>query len=394
MTLTSNDETRGALIDSARALVAKLRDRAKDAEDARQIPEQTHREFLEAGLYRVFQPARHGGNELDLGMMIEIAGELGRGCGSSAWIFSNLAVQNWMIGMTHPQAQDEVWGDNPEALAASSFPSPGATARHVDGGIVADGVWNFASGVDWADWNHMQIIIPNESGPPDFRFALVHKSDYEVIDDWFVTGLAATGSRSIRVDQLFIPEHRTLDAVAIRDGDTPGSAVNHNPLFRHTFWAIGSKVFTGPVIGMARGALDLITENIANRVSVGGVKLGEQGSVHLRIAESSAEIAAARALSLSDCAEAYRMAETGELPSMEQRAAWRRNDAYAVMICVRAVERLYALAGGRGIAWDNPFQRAWRDIHAGSSQIVVAWDLHATTYGKVKFGMPSPDPRL
>jgi 3-hydroxy-9,10-secoandrosta-1,3,5(10)-triene-9,17-dione monooxygenase len=79
---------------------------------------------------------------------------------------------------------------------------------------------------------------------------------------------------------------------------------------------------------------------------------------------------------------------------MEQRAAWRRNDAYVVKSCVNAVERLYALAGGRGIAWDNPYQRAWRDIHAGSSQIVVAWDLHATTYGKVKFGLPCPDPRL
>ncbi|NQU70918.1 MAG: acyl-CoA dehydrogenase family protein [Rhodospirillales bacterium] len=392
--MANSEETRREMIARARALTPKLLDRARDAEEARRIPEQTHLDFLESGLYRVFQPARYGGNEFDLGMMIELAGELGRGCGSSAWIFSNLSVQNWMIGMTHPQAQEEVWGDNPEALTASSFPSPGATVKRVDGGIVVDGVWSFASGVDWADWNHMQIIIPNESGPPEFRFALVHKSDYEVIDDWFVTGLAATGSRSIRVNELFIPDHRTLMPVLIRDGNTPGSAVNPNPLYRHTFWAIGSKVFAGPVIGMAQGALDTITNNIAGRVSVGGVNLADQGSVHLRIAESGAEIAAARALSLSDCAQAYRMAETGELPSMEQRAGWRRNDAYAVMSCVRAVERLYALAGGRGIAWDNPYQRAWRDIHAGSSQIVVAWDLHATTYGKVKFGLPSPDPRL
>lgn len=388
------DETRRGFIDSARALTPKLLDRAKDAEAARRIPEQTHQDFLDAGLYRVFQPARHGGNEFELGMMIELAGELGRGCGSSAWIFSNLSVQNWIIGMTHPEAQEEVWGDNPKALTASSFPSPDATVKKVDGGILADGVWNFASGVDWADWNHMQIIIPNDSGPPEFRFALVHKSDYEIIDDWFVTGLAATGSRSIRVNELFIPEHRTLDPVAIRDGDTPGSAVNPNPLYRHTFWAIGSKVFTGPVIGMAQGALDAIIGNITDRVSVGGVKLGEQASVHLRIAESSAEIAAARALSLSDCAQAYRLAEAGELPTMEQRTAWRRNDAFVVKSCVAAVERLYALAGGRGIAWENPYQRAWRDIHAGSSQIVVAWDLHATTYGKVLFGQPCPDPRL
>ena len=385
---------RQIFIDRAREMIPALRDRAKEAEEARAIPEQTHRDFMAAGLYRLFQPERWGGNEFDLGMMIEVAGELGRGCGSSAWIFSNLSVQNWMVGMTHPEAQEEVWGNNPEALVASSFPAPGSTVKHVDGGLVVDGVWNFASGIDWADWNHMQIIIPNPEGPPEFRFALVHKSDYEVIDDWFVTGLAATGSRSFRVNELFIPDHRTLIPVELRDGKSPGSAINPNPLYRHTFWAIGAKVFSGPIIGMAQGALDAIEENIAGRVSVGGVKLSEQASVHLRIAESSAEIAAARALILSDCAQAYRMAETGELPSMVQRVAWRRDDAYAGISCVRAVERLYNLAGGRGIQWDNPFQRSWRDIHAGSSQIVVAWDLNATTYGRVKFGMSAPDPRL
>ena len=391
----TTDEPRQEFVSRARAMIPTLRERARAAEEARAISAQTHREFMDAGFYRLFQPARYGGPEFDLGMMIEVAGELGRGCGSSAWIFSNLAVQNWVLGMTHPETQEEFWGDNQDTLTASSFPSPGATMKKVEGGILVDGVWSFASGIDWADWNHMQILIPNpEGGPPEFRFGLVHKSEYEVIDDWFVTGLAATGSRSFRVNEVFIPEHRTVIPVELRDGKSPGSAVNDSPLYRHTFWAIGAKVFSGPIIGMAQGALDAIEENLADRVSVGAVKLAEQGTVHVRLAESSAEVAAARALILSDTAQAYRMAEAGDIPDMVQRVSWRRDDAFAAKSCVAAVERLYALAGGRGIAWDNPFQRAWRDIHAGAAQIVVAWDLNATTYGKVKFGLPAPDPRL
>ncbi|HEY7243792.1 MAG TPA: hypothetical protein VH678_07900 [Xanthobacteraceae bacterium] len=85
--------------------------------------------------------------------MIEVAAELGRGCGSSAWIFTNLAVQNWVIGMHHPQAQENVWGTQHNALAVSSFPTQGGTGCYVEGWLILDGIWSFASGSDFADWD-------------------------------------------------------------------------------------------------------------------------------------------------------------------------------------------------------------------------------------------------
>jgi 3-hydroxy-9,10-secoandrosta-1,3,5(10)-triene-9,17-dione monooxygenase len=109
----------------------RLRDRAEKAEELRRVPDDTIDDFREAGLFRVFQPARYGGYELDYGAtQLALAGVLGRGCGSSAWMQSVVACHAWIVGMYPEAVQDAVWGSNPEALIASSFAtSTGKGAR-------------------------------------------------------------------------------------------------------------------------------------------------------------------------------------------------------------------------------------------------------------------------
>jgi len=85
--------------------------------------------------------------------------------------------------------------------------------------------------------------------------------------------------------------------------------------------------------------------------------------------------------------------ETGGRPSLLERVNWRRNNAYAVEICQRAVDRLYALSGMRGMAMDSHIQRAWRDVHAAAAQVGITWDANATIYGRARFGMTIRDPR-
>ena len=386
--------TREEILERARAMVPTLRKRALEADRNRGIPVETHQAFATAGFYKLFQPARHGGYEMPLGMMVEVAGELGRGCGSSAWIFSNLAVQSWIIGMHQPAAQDDVWGPNPDALAASSFPLKGGTGRRVDGGLMLNGGWSFASGIDFADWENLQVFIPKEQSPPDHRFVLVPKQDFTIEDDWFVTGLSGTASKSIVLKDVFVPERRVLDSQLIRGGPSPGSAVNPNPLYRVPVWSVGTKVFSGPALGIARGALELIEDELSGRVSVGAVKMSDIPTVQVRIAEAGAEIDCAEAVLLKDCDDAMRIAASGERPSLTLRARWRRNNAFAGQLCLRAVERLHPLVGARGLDRDSLFQLAWRDVHAAVSQITMAWDIQAVNAGRIQFALPSLDPRL
>ena len=79
---------------------------------------------------------------------------------------------------------------------------------------------------------------------------------------------------------------------------------------------------------------------------------------------------------------------------MEDSSRWRRNNAYSTQLCVRAVERLYPLMGARGLDQTSPFMRAWRDVHAVSMQITQAWDIQSVNAGRIRFGLPSVDPRL
>ena len=385
---------RDDFIEKARALVPVLRERAAKTEAERRISDATHKDFLDAHLYRMFQPARFGGYEMDLALMVDVAMEIGRGCGSSCWGLTNIAAQGWIQGMHLPEVQEEIWGDNHAALIASAFPGKGSSVKKVDGGMVVNGTWSFSSGVDFADWINLQIFLPKESGPPDHFYALVHKSDYEIIDDWYVTGLAGTGSRSILVTEVFIPERRIQFTPNIKGGDSPGSVLNPSSLYKLPVFSIGLKHFSGTAIGIARGAVELIEDDMRQRKTVAGVNLADQQSVWLRIAEAGAEVDAAWALLTRDCADATRMADAGIEPSVEQCLAWRRNDAFAGQLAVRAVERLYSLTGGRGLSVNNPYQRMWRDVHAAVQQMLMSWDVNASNFGKVRMGLPFSDPRV
>jgi alkylation response protein AidB-like acyl-CoA dehydrogenase len=108
----------------------------------------------------------------------------------------------------------------------------------------------------------------------------------------------------------------------------------------------------------------------------------------MRVAQAAAEIDTARVLMLRDCREAMAIVQRGERLSIEQRARNRRDIAYVAYQCTRAVDRLFASVGGRNIYQDSEAQRLLRDIHAASQHISMSWDVAATTYGRVMFGLP------
>lgn len=383
-----------SLTERAAAMVPVLVDRQKEADALRRIPDSTHRDFLEAGFYRIYQPRRYGGLECENRALIDIAGELGRGCGSSAWIFTNLVAQSLVLSMNCVEAQDDVWGESPEALIASGLSVTGAKTEPVEDGILLDGLWSFSSGVDFADWLHLQVFVPREDGPPEPRFALVPKGSFEIVDDWNATGLLATGSKSVRLKEVFVPDYRTVAAGVLSGGKGLSRELNSAPLYQISIWSAGTQIFSAPAVGIARGALDYVENEFRDRVGVVGVKLSELPTAQARVAEANAEIDAAMALLLQVSVEATDFAERDIHPELEQRARWRLNNAYATQLSIRAVERLYPLLGARGLDAANPFMRAWRDVHAVGQQITQAWDMQATNAGRIRFGLPSVDPRL
>src|ERR1700719_4909121 len=120
----------------ATALVPRLRDRAARSEDLRRLPPETERDLHETGLFRIVQPKRVGGSELDYVALVDCADAIGQADASAAWNFANLSSHHWMLGMFDKRAQDLVWNHDANALIASSFIVPAGRARKVDGGYV------------------------------------------------------------------------------------------------------------------------------------------------------------------------------------------------------------------------------------------------------------------
>jgi 3-hydroxy-9,10-secoandrosta-1,3,5(10)-triene-9,17-dione monooxygenase len=390
-----NAPSREELIERARALVPKVRERAPEADRLRRIPAATQDELMAAGLYRIYLPRRFGGYESDYMLQVDLAAELGRGCGSTAWVHSVVASHSWMHGMFDPRAQDEVWRDDPDALLSGSTPTGDAKVDAVDGGFLLNGRWTFASGVDVCSWNHFNMMTPRLDGPGvEHRYGLASLDEVEIVDDWYTTGLRGTGSKSMICRDLFIPEYRTIRSEACRGEPTPGSAVNSGPIYRMPLFSLFGKGIVAPAVGIARGALDLTLERLGGQRLQSGARLADEPTAQLRIGEAAAEIEAAWFLLERDCREVHARAEADHVPTLEERHRWRRNDAYAGNLCVQAVDRLMTLLGAQGNSEGSAIQRHWRDIHALASHIALAWDAQGANYGRVLLGLASRDSKL
>jgi 3-hydroxy-9,10-secoandrosta-1,3,5(10)-triene-9,17-dione monooxygenase len=378
----------------AEALVPALRERALQAEQLRRLPDETVADLHASGLFRMLQPARVGGGELPYRALCELTAVIAEGCGSTAWVLANLAAHHWLLGMWPPAAQDEIWGESPDSLISSALIFPRGRAQRVPGGYRLSGRWPFSSGIDCANWNMIgALCVDEEIGRSEPRIFLLPASDYRIIDTWQVIGLAGTGSKDVEVSDVFVPHHRTLAAEEITGGPTPGSAVNPSPLYRLPAISLFAFAIAGVSLGIARGAIRDYTATTRTRLSeYTGKNLADFSTVQVRLAEAAALVDTAEAIMLRDCDEVMRITEAGVVPSLEQKARYRRDGAYAATLCTRAVDLLFAATGGSAVYQRNPIQRAFRDVHAANAHYALSWNVNAAIYGRVALGLPPDAP--
>ena len=380
----------------ARRLIPILRERSAKTESLRQLPPETIQDLHAAGLFRLLQPRRVGGSELPFRALVEVCAVIGQGCGSTAWVYGNLASHHWMLAMWNPKAQDEIWGESPDILIASAFVFPAGHAYRTDGGYRLTGRWKFSSGLDPSRWSMLGAIVHDEaSGEGEYRMFLVPQSDYRQIDTWFAAGLKGTGSKDIEVLDTFVPLYRTLAVSDTRGAATPGAAVNPGPLYRLPVFDMFPYVVAGTSLGIAEGAVASFTTETANRLAAySATRVADYAPVQIRLAEASAAIHAARLVMLDRCELAMDLASRGEVPSLETKVALRRDGAYAARLCTRAVDLLFEASGGDALYDQRDIQRAFRDVHAANSHNALTWDVAASLYGKVALGIRIDHPTI
>jgi 3-hydroxy-9,10-secoandrosta-1,3,5(10)-triene-9,17-dione monooxygenase len=381
----SADEARQA----AAALAPRLAERAAECERQRRIPQETIADLHAAGLMRLMQPTRFGGSELGLDTLMDVVLELCKGCASTAWIYSNLASHSWNIGQFELQAQEDIWNNDPNALAATGLAFPCGKASAVEGGYRLTGRWPFGSGIDASSWILVGGMAEQSGGAPERRFFLVPQADFKSLDNWHAFGLTGTGSHDVEIKDAFVPAHRSISAETFAAGqNVPGARVHKNRLFQTPVFAGFAYVLSIVPLGTAKAAVEQFTEGMRKRAGTyTGVRVAELTSVQARIAEASACVEFAETVLRRDWRELEAGVERGEFPGMETKLRWKRNVAFATQLAVRAIDALMPAAGAGGLLLHLPLQRQFRDIHAASAHIALTWDVHAAAYGQSALGL-------
>src|SRR5438445_1666606 len=380
------------MVARARTLIPELRERASRTEALRRLPPETERALHDTGLFRILQPKRVGGSELDYVALVDCADALGQADASVAWNFANLSSHHWMLGMFDRQAQDAVWSRNADALIASSFIFPAGRARKADGGYVLRGHWPFSSGVESCDWNMLAGVVSSddEADGIEYRIFLLNRSDYKINDTWNATGLCGTGSNDVRVADAFIAEQMTVSVSDLTGGPTPGSAVNPNPLYALPVFSLFPYVLSGVGLGNAQACLNDYVEFARHRASpYNCAKVSDMQTTQIKIAEASAKIDAARLVMRTNCIDAMADARRSYIPDLAAKTRLRRDGAFAVKLCTEAVSLLFAASGARSLFTSGALQRQFRDAHAVNSHLAFNFDAAGTNYGRVALGLPS-----
>jgi alkylation response protein AidB-like acyl-CoA dehydrogenase len=366
------------MLSLARALIPKVAERAPAAAAARRLPAQTIAEYRDAGILRILQPKRFGGWQGRFSLFSRIVEELTYGCASSAWVYAVLAEHQWIIAQYPEQAQIDVWEDDPEAVASSSL-APRAAAKRVAGGWRLSGRYSFSSGCDYVQWAILGAFFGEMGDPRHVAYLLVPLSEIEIVDDWQVLGLAGTGSKSLVLHDVFIPEHRCVMVSDLFAGTPPGALVHPDyPVLRAPRGFLVSYSLPPVCIALGRRALEIACEGLAGRVSRGVTKVAESEVVQMAIGEAAAAIDAATLLLHTGRESSAAAVSSGRKISEAEALRARRDMVYAQHQVGRAVDLLCEVDGARWVYDGDKLGAIRRDVmtiltHHAASRHDAIW---------------------
>jgi 3-hydroxy-9,10-secoandrosta-1,3,5(10)-triene-9,17-dione monooxygenase len=392
-TQTQSAATQAGLVTRALALREALASRTAKADELRRIPDETIADFREAGFFKMLQPSRWGGLEVDPGTFFDVQMAVASACPSSAWVLGVVAVHAWQLALFPLQAQEDVWGKDPGTLISSSYAPTGKIAR-AEGGYRISGRWSFSSGCDHCLWVFLGGFVPPEAEgkPPEMRTFLLPRSDYRIDDNWHVAGLKGTGSKDIVVENAFVPEHRTHKLIDGFKRQSPGNAVNEAPLYKLPFGQIFVRSVSTSAIGAAEGALAAFLSIAAKRVAAGdGAKVAEDPTTQTVCARAAMLVDEARLVLHRNFTEMMELARAGKDIPVDRRVRFRHDSSMAVVKSVEAVDLLFTASGGRAIFLDSPLLRYFLDVHAARAHYANNPDKPGRNFGGVQLGAKTVD---
>lgn len=383
-----------ALLEDLKAILPAIAANAAQAEKDRMVPAENIALLKKIGLHRAFQPRAYGGLEMSLPQFCDCIALLAGACASTAWAMSLLCTHSHQLAMFPKQLQDEVWGENPDATASSSI-APFGKVEEVEGGVLFSGRMGWSSGSDHAEWAILGCRRSNAEGGQDYCFAVLPRSDYQILDDWYAVGMKGSGTKTLVVESAFVPNHRMQKAKDMMEGKSAGFGLYpDSDIFYSPYRPYFASGFSTISLGVAERMLEAFQEKTRNRVrAYTGAQVGAATPALMRLAESTHQVAAARAFLEKTWDEHAEHGKRHQYPDVRTLAFWRTNQAYAVKMCIQAVDRLFEAAGGTAWMETNELQRLWRDAHMTGAHAYTDYDVCAQILGRELMGL-EPDPSM
>lgn len=357
--------------------------RREETEQIGKVPDSSVEAMTQAGVFRAMTPLRWGGLEMDPASFFEGIMKIAAADASAAWIGGQLNVHSFEIALMDGRMQEEFWATGPDTRASSAY-APSGKAIAVDGGYILSGTWTFSSGVDHAQW----AIL----GGGDKNF-VVPRSDYTIHQDsWDVQGLRGTGSKSITLDDAFVPEYRVHRLIDTFNDANPGWALNDGPLYRLSWMGIFNSTICNSAIGAATGGLNAFIEETRVRLSKRGtgVPVVENPFMHLRLANALSRVNTVRSRHLANWRNLFDMACRGEESTPLERMRVRFESTDSTATSFEALGEIWPVAGAGAVASNHPLQQVYRDLMAMRLHGSAGRDNAAGMYIKALFDLPGP----
>lgn len=374
------------VVATARELRELLRTEAP-AGDSGQCSQTVVDALESGGLLALTTPARYGGSEVSTRTLIEVLIELARGDGSAAWSAMLINIGNWFTSTWPLQAQDEIWGRDPHAKTAAII-NPMTKAEKVEGGYRLSGKWPFASGSYIATHSIIGFLAPQADGSFRHVMGIVHPGEWTVEKSWVPIGLKGTGSDTIVVDDVFMPDHRVQDFGEMVEGRVLTEAFDDEVQARAAFLPKGTIIFGAMQVGMAKAIAELALERIKNK-GVTGTRYTEarNSPTHqLSAADGSTRIDLAEMLALRAADSIDDYAERGEVMPEVLRARVRNDTGMIVTLAGEAIDSLMKSAGTSSYLQTSPMSRILADHLTGGSHAHATPQVGREVYGRLLVG--------
>lgn len=362
--------TGAEILDRARAIVPRLRERSEEIELERRLPADVVEMLRDTGVFRMGFGREWGGPELTSMEQTEVIEVLAYGDTSAGWC----AMIGMDTGLHAAFLEESVAREmfpNPDMITAGLL-FPVGRAECVPGGYRLTGRWQFGSGITHCDWVVSGAFIyrnglpePSPSGDPhDSRMMMVRRDQVEIIDTWHTTGLAGSGSCDYTITDVFVPQEHTFrfDTARSRSGPLaqPEAFMRNMP---------------GVPLGVARAALDYVREIASTRVHPAtGDAWADDYRMQTTLAECEADFIATRNGVYGSMRRQWEvLSEGGTLDDLtsDERATLPLSRLHAFRTARSIVSRLYDLLQTASIYRRSPMDRWLRDTTTMCQHIVA-----------------------